>query len=239
MRRFAGRFRAWDRTPLESCLFSIADSRRVPGTKIRTPARPAPSLRMKSTNHEEPAGVRTEDEAEFAALMERQWRFAFRVAWAVLRNAHDAEDAAQEVFLRILRAQAWRGLRDERAFVARAAWRTAVETWSSPESRRRRLADSAANPAAESPVEDLPDGRLGPEENAVAANWEAAVHRLIDALPEELRQPLALSVEFSSREIAAAMGIPEGTVRTRLMRARQMLRDKMAALEERRYARRL
>jgi RNA polymerase sigma-70 factor (ECF subfamily) len=47
-----------------------------------------------------------------------------------------------------------------------------------------------------------------------------------------------LSVEMSSREIAAAMGIAEGTVRTRLMRARQVLREKMAAMEERRYAER-
>lgn len=70
----------------------------------------------------------------------------------------------------------------------------------------------------------------------MAANWETALHRLIDSLPEDLRQPLALSAEMNSREIAAAMGLAEGTVRTRLMRARQMLREKMTALEERRYA---
>jgi RNA polymerase sigma-70 factor (ECF subfamily) len=60
----------------------------------------------------------------------------------------------------------------------------------------------------------------------------------MDSLPEELRQVLALSVEMKSREIAAAMGIAEGTVRTRLMRARGMLREKLAAREERRYAQR-
>ncbi len=70
----------------------------------------------------------------------------------------------------------------------------------------------------------------------MASNWEAAVHRLIDSLPEELRQPLALSAEMTSREIAATMGIAEGTVRTRLMRARQILREKITAMEERRYA---
>ena len=56
-----------------------------------------------------------DEEAEFAALAERQWRFACRVAWAVLRNAHDAEDAAQEAFLRILKARAWRGLSETNA----------------------------------------------------------------------------------------------------------------------------
>jgi RNA polymerase sigma-70 factor (ECF subfamily) len=64
------------------------------------------------------------------------------------------------------------------------------------------------------------------------------VHRLIDALPEELRQALSLSSiqELSSREIAAILGIPEGTVRTRLMRARQLLRQKLSAQLEHRYA---
>lgn len=182
--------------------------------------------------------MRNEDQAEFAALLERQWRFAFKVAWAVLRNAHDAEDAAQEAFLKILRARAWRGLRDERAFVARVAWRTAVESWSSGESRYRHRIGQREGAGAEPAINDVADHRQDPEENVVTANWEASVHRLIDSLPEELRQPLALSVEMNSREIAAAMGIPEGTVRTRLMRARQMLREKMAAMEERRYAQR-
>jgi RNA polymerase sigma-70 factor (ECF subfamily) len=57
------------------------------------------------------------------------------------------------------------------------------------------------------------------------------VHRLIDALPEELRQPLALSTveELTSPEVARILGIPEGTVRTRLMRAREILKQKLIA----------
>ncbi|MGA7886171.1 MAG: sigma factor-like helix-turn-helix DNA-binding protein, partial [Acidobacteriaceae bacterium] len=77
-----------------------------------------------------------------------------------------------------------------------------------------------------------------PEAALLAADSESAIHRLIDTLPEELRQPLALSAEMNSREIAEAMEIPEGTVRTRLMRARQILREKIAAVEERHHARR-
>jgi RNA polymerase sigma-70 factor, ECF subfamily len=189
---------------------------------------------IESGNAKEPTGVRPDDEAEFAGLMERQWRFAFRVAWAVLRNAADAEDAAQEAFLKILRAEAWRGLRDERAFVARAVWRAAVDGLRS----RAAQARSSGEGSAEDWTAMVEDARPTPETVTVTANWEAAVHRLIDSLPEELRQPLALSAEMTSREIAAAMGIAEGTVRTRLMRARQILREKMAVLEERRYAER-
>ena len=178
--------------------------------------------------------MRPEDEAEFAGLVERRWRFAYGVAWAVLRNAHDAEDAAQEAFLKMWRARAWRGLRDEKAFVARAAWRAAVDRVRDSPSRRTPLRGPEG---VNGGVEDVADSALSPEERVAAGDWEAAVHRLIDSLPEELRQVLALSVEMNSREIAAAMGMAEGTVRTRLMRARGMLREKMAAMEERRYAR--
>ena len=62
--------------------------------------------------------------------------------------------------------------------------------------------------------------------------WSAAIHRLIDALPEELRQPLALSAaeDLTSQEIGEIMGIPNGTVRSRLSRARQLLKQKLGAL---------
>ena len=182
--------------------------------------------------------MRPEDEAEFAGLVERQWAFAYRVAWAVLRHGADAEDAAQETFVKVLRAKAWRGLRDERAFVARAAWRTAVEHWGSRRRRMQRHADAPDDGEGMAAVDRVADTGPGPEATLAAADQEALLQRLIDGLPEELRQPLALSVEMNSREIAAAMGLAEGTVRTRLMRARQMLREKMQALEDRHYARR-
>ena len=181
--------------------------------------------------------MRPEDEAEFAGLVERQWRFAWRVAWAVLRDTHDAEDAAQEAFLKIWRAKAWRGLRDEKAYVASAAWRTAVD-WSSRQARLRRQANRVCDSEGRPVIDQVAAPGLSPEELVAAGDWEAAVHRLIDSLPEELRQVLALSAEMNSREIAVATGIAEGTVRTRLMRARTMLRGKMAALEVRRYAQR-
>lgn len=178
--------------------------------------------------------MRPADEAEFTGLVERQWRFAYRVAWAVLRNAQDAEDAAQETFLKILRARAWYGLRDERAFVARISWRAAVDRLRDLRSEQTLQAHSGG----EFEPEEVADQARGPEDILLAASSEAMVHQLIDSLPEDVRQPLALSVEMNSRQIAAAMGIPEGTVRTRLMRARAMLREKIGTIEERRYARR-
>lgn len=55
-----------------------------------------------------------EREARFTSLVERQARFVFRVAYAVLRNSHDAEDVVQEIFLKIYRTKAWEDIEDER-----------------------------------------------------------------------------------------------------------------------------
>lgn len=65
------------------------------------------------------------------------------------------------------------------------------------------------------------------------ANQDAMIHQMIDAMPEELRLPLVLSAfeELNSREIGRILNIPEGTVRTRLQRGRQVLRQKLASLQ--------
>jgi RNA polymerase sigma-70 factor, ECF subfamily len=168
-------------------------------------------------------------EACFAGLVERQSRFVFRVAYALLRNSHDAEDVVQETFLKLYRAGAWEAIENERAFLARAAWRIAVD--------KLRCERRGAHPLHAEPASG---SGANPEEAMVTADWNATVHRLVDALPQELRQPLALSTveEMNSREIAQAMGIAEGTVRTRIMRARRILKRKLAGLMEGRYEKR-
>jgi RNA polymerase sigma-70 factor (ECF subfamily) len=157
--------------------------------------------------------------ARFTDLVERQSRFVFKVAWAIVRNAEDAEDIVQETFLRLYRNNAWERMEDERAFLARTDWRLAVDRV-----RKRRRAPAEITP---------PISSASPEQAVIQTDWTAAVHRLVDALPEELRQPLALSGidEMTSPEIAAVMGIPEGTVRTRIQRARKILKDKLATYD--------
>ncbi len=162
-------------------------------------------------------------EDRFRDLLNRQSRFVFHIAYAVLRNTADAEDAVQETFLKLYRTGAWEGMKDERAFLARATWRVAV-------SKRRKVRHEA-------PEVDMPSTEASPEQAVIEADFNARLHRMVDALPEELRQPLALSTveEMTSREISQVMGIAEGTVRTRLMRARELLKKKLAALPVRRY----
>ena len=172
-----------------------------------------------------------DQDAEFTALVERQSRFVFRVAYAVLLNAGDAEDAVQETFLKLYRKSGWQQAENERAFLARIAWRTAVDL-------KRHLTRSSSQPGASEPLEELPSLRPSPEQAVASANEHASVHALIDSLAEELRVPLVLSAtkELNSRQIGEILGIPEGTVRTRLQRARQVLRQKLASLKEARYA---
>lgn len=159
----------------------------------------------------------------FGEFVGRQSRFAFRVAYAVLRDASDAEDAVQETFLKLYRSGVWESIEDERAFLARAVWRVAV-------SRIRKVRHQA-------PDAEMASTEASPEQAAIDADFNARVHRMVDALPEDLRQPLALSAieEMTSRQIAEVMGIAEGTVRTRLMRARELLKKKLAALLEYRH----
>lgn len=169
------------------------------------------------------------EDAEFAELVERQWRFVFRVAYAVLINPHDAEDAVQETFLKLYRNRGWRSMENERAFLARVAWRIAVDRSSS--STHRWAAETDEGPVAYADPQSLePD----PEKTLILANDHALIHSMIDALPEELRVPLVLSSddELNSRQIGRILGIPEGTVRTRLQRARQLLRQKLAVMHQ-------
>jgi RNA polymerase sigma-70 factor, ECF subfamily len=167
----------------------------------------------------------TEEEAKFTALVERQSRFAFRVAYAVLLNTHDAEDTVQETFLKLYRHGGWQHLENERAYIARVAWRTAID-------RRRAAHPVSAEPEAEFKI---PSHHPGPEHTFLAADHHRRIHAIIDTLPEDLRLPLVLSAfeELNSRHIAQILNIPEGTVRTRLQRARQLLKQKLATLESR------
>jgi RNA polymerase sigma-70 factor (ECF subfamily) len=178
----------------------------------------AHSISVKGTDRLQES-ERTASDEEFSLLVYRQHRFVFRVAFVLLRNAHDAEDIAQETFLKLYRNGRWRGMRDERAFLARTAWRLALDLRRAP-----------AVEVAEVEADATPSRLASPEQRAVSANSAAALHRLIDALPEKLRQPLVLAGidEMNSREIGAVLGIPEGTVRTRLQRARRLLKDKIA-----------
>jgi RNA polymerase sigma-70 factor (ECF subfamily) len=182
------------------------------------------------------------DHAAFQAFVERNMRFAFRVAWALLRNRSDAEDVVQECFLRLYRKRSWNDvpglaegipglaeeIKDEHGYLARVVWRMARD-------RQRRPAREEGGME----MDTITATDHSPEASAVSSSGIARIHQLIDSLPEELRQPLVLSTleEMTSAQIGVALGIPEGTVRTRIQRARMLLKQKLAPQPETRHAR--
>jgi RNA polymerase sigma-70 factor (ECF subfamily) len=168
------------------------------------------------------------DEAAFQSFVQRNLRFAFRVAWAMLRNRSDADDVVQECFLRLYRKRAWQSIDDEHAYLARVVWRMARD-------RQRRPAREEGGME----MDTMTATNVSPEMTAISDAGITRIHRMIDALPEELRQPLVLSTleEMTSAEIGAALGIPEGTVRTRIQRARMLLKQKLGPDTENRHAR--
>jgi len=168
-------------------------------------------------------------------LVNQHAALVYRLAYAVLRNHHDAEDAAQECFLRVWK---WRDrlhrVRNLKTWLARIAWTAALDRRSS----RPLFARVRDDAAAESVLESLPDGGLAPDEQLAREQLRKLLEQMIAGLPDDLRQPLELSTvqELNSAEIAEIMEIPENSVRTRLLRARRLLKGKLAArLEVKKY----
>jgi RNA polymerase sigma-70 factor (ECF subfamily) len=191
-----------------------------------------PAVAFARPDIENEFSARTENEAclgdsrelAFGKLVERHARLMYRVAYSVLRNPQDAEDAVQEAFLKLYRGDAWRQMRDEKAFLARTVWRVALDRLPKREERSFEAEEQFASSAA------------SPETSVVRDAQAALLRRMIDAMPEDLRRVLVLSAieELNSREIAEMVGIAEGTVRTRLMRAKDELKRRfMRRLEAR------
>ena len=172
----------------------------------------------------EPAESQTQREAAFSALVDRQARFLYRVAFSLLGNRQDAEDAVQETFMKLYRGTAWLAIDDEKAFLARAVWRVGLNRLGSSSAKAMRNAQDITQM-------DIAATADTPEQNAVSAAQRQLIKRMVQALPEDLRQPLVLSAVEGMRgnQVAAILGIPEATVRTRVMRAKAELRRRFLA----------
>jgi RNA polymerase sigma-70 factor (ECF subfamily) len=155
-------------------------------------------------------------------------RLVYRISYSVLRNHHDAEDATQETFVRVLRyRKKLDGIRDPKTWLARIAWRVAVER------AKRRPEVSLTEQEMKNAVTQLRSQLASAEENAMGSEMAALLTLLIAALPESVRDALSLSTvnELSPAEIAEVLGTSEASVRSRLFRARQILKEKLCALE--------
>jgi len=170
---------------------------------------------------------------ELEALVRQHARFVYQVAYLLLRNHHDAEDSTQETFMRVWRyRKRLPEARDLKAWLARIAWRVALD-------RRKKAAEISLADAAEAVFKLYAAGESA-EKIAGAKQMAVLLDQLIATLPGKLRDPMLLSLdqELTQAEISRVLNIPESSVRTRLFRARQMLRQKLSSILEGKNARR-
>jgi RNA polymerase sigma-70 factor (ECF subfamily) len=169
--------------------------------------------------------ARRGDRAAFGRLVERYAGAVRRVIRGVLRDPDEADDAAQDAFL-----AAWRGLdrvdprRPFAPWLLRIAVNAAVDR-----TRRRRVRRTE-------PLDDTTPGNDPLPDRAAerAFLWDRLVGAL-DELPPRLRAAVVLfEVEgYAHAEIAAILGVPEGTVRSDVHHARRRLRAALAEWKER------
>jgi RNA polymerase sigma-70 factor (ECF subfamily) len=160
-------------------------------------------------------------EAGLGERIAENQRRVFQIAYSVLGNAADAEDVAQEAFLRAFQKSAL--LRDTekfRGWVNRIVFRLALNR---QRGHRRRLTRDTAWQMNETPT--MVDGVKDAEQLVMLER----LRREIEHLPEKLRSVLQLSIvdEMEAAEVGALLGIPAGTVRSRLHAARKLLLDVM------------
>ncbi|HEX5069447.1 MAG TPA: sigma-70 family RNA polymerase sigma factor [Vicinamibacterales bacterium] len=165
----------------------------------------------------------TDLDACFEARLLDSFPLAFRVAFSVLRQRQDAEDIAQEAFVRARRRAAELRDRDRfRGWLVRMVWRMALDRRRGEKRREAREQVVAIAAAAQPTVED----------DAIARERESALWTAIDGLPEKLRVAIVLSsIEgHDVKSVATLLAIPEGTVKSRLFLARKQLEESLSWL---------
>jgi len=159
-------------------------------------------------------------EREFEERLADSSALAFRVALGVLRNRDDAEDVAQDAFLRAY--QSFFRLRDRdrfRAWLVRITWRLALDRIRA--SRRREARETAVM------VQEMNSPERTVEDVRASREFEQRLARALDELPEKLRVVVLLgAIEgHDTREVGRLLDLPEGTVKSRLFHARKKLAE--------------
>ncbi|HEY8120053.1 MAG TPA: sigma-70 family RNA polymerase sigma factor [Myxococcota bacterium] len=166
----------------------------------------------------------------FGELVRRHQRKVYGLLSRMLRDRDDAEDAVQETFLNLHRhGHRFRSESRFSTFVYRVAVNAALNRRRSQGRRRARL-DELANGQAIGQA--LPSSPRGPEDAMGGGEVRERVQRCLQALPETLRAPVVLyDIDgLSYGEIADVLQIAEGTVKSRIHRARHALRKELADL---------
>lgn len=168
------------------------------------------------------------DQAAFGALVEKYQAMAYSLAFRMLGDSEDAADAVQDAFL-----NAWRALGSFQGQSAFSTWLYRLTSNACIDFLRRAKRRAAVSMTVTDEDEDapheteVPDERWSPERELERSEAHRAIHAGLAALSAEHREVLVLrELEgLSYQEIAQALGLEEGTVKSRIARARLALRD--------------
>lgn len=197
-----------------------------------TNPQPTADLAADAPDSELAARVAAGERAAFEALMRRHNRALFRTARAILRDDAEAEDALQEAYL-----QAYRAIGGFRAEAKLGTWLARIVANEALMRVRKRARRAEIVPlqagVSETEINEIPDENMNetPERSAQRTEMRRLLEAQIDSLPDDYRVVFVLRAvqEMSVEETSEALGIPPATVRTRLFRARSLLREGLAA----------
>lgn len=169
--------------------------------------------------------ARRGDQAAFCRLVEAYQRPVYNLCYRMLGNAPEAEDAAQETFMRMYtKLHTYQPERKLSSWVLSIASHYCID-------RLRRRRGQWLSLDEEPVAAALPSQNRGPEDLALRAESRDEVQRLVDMLPAAYRVPLILRYwhDLSYAEIAEVMGLTVQAVKSRLHRARLQVIDKTPA----------
>jgi RNA polymerase sigma factor (sigma-70 family) len=161
------------------------------------------------------------DAHAYEELVHAYQGIAFRTAYVIARNAADAEDAAQEGFVK-----AWRALGRFREGAPFRPW--LLQIVANEARNRRRSAGRREHLVLRAATEE-PSGEAAPSPEAALLTAETRERLLaaVNELPDDQREVISLRyfLELSEQEVAETLGIAQGTVKSRTARALERLRE--------------
>jgi RNA polymerase sigma-70 factor (ECF subfamily) len=189
------------------------------------------ALRTQESDAELVHGIAANDHAAFERLMRRYNSRLFRIARAILKDDAEAEDAVQDAYL-----EAFRHIGEFRGQSQVATWLTRIAINQALMRLRRQKRERVVVPfpgdgASSSPQPEMIDRKAeSPAAAALRAEIRNVVESRIDELPPAFRAVFVMRdvEEMTVQETADCLGIPPATVRTRLFRARALLREALA-----------
>jgi RNA polymerase sigma-70 factor (ECF subfamily) len=188
----------------------------------------APGLQAREQVHDDVLACQRGEREAFDRLVQRYQREVYRLCYRYVNNHHDADDLAQDVFLKAYRAIArFRGDSSFSTWLYRIAVNTCLNF------RAGRRAQTEELP------ETLADGAPGISDRLESADTSRRVREAVASLPEKQRATLILKVyhELTHEEVASILGSSVGTVKANLFHALANLRKRLDRDGERLAAR--